>query len=59
MALLRNANSKPTSRRATVLDFLPADLRRGMRAAHGFRLTTKTLHALKPLFEGGNDGGTT
>jgi len=52
MALLANCHRDPKRLRRpySLLDFLPPDLRRGVRTASGIRLTPRTLRMFKPLF---------
>jgi hypothetical protein len=52
MTLLANCHRDPKRLRRpfNVADFLPPDLRRGLRTASGIRLTSRTLRMLKPLF---------
>ena len=52
MALLANCHRDPKKMRRPfdLLDFLPIDLRVGVRRASGIRLTPHNLRLLKPLF---------
>ena len=52
MALVANCHRDPKRMRRPfdTIDFLPSDLRAGMRRASGIRLTPGNLRLLKPLF---------
>ena len=56
MALIANCHrdSKRMRRPFDMLDFLPGDLRIGVRRSSGIRLTPGNLRMLKPLFAKGN-----
>jgi hypothetical protein len=52
LAMLANCHRNPKRRRPfDVADFLPPDLRAGVRRSAGLRLTAGNLRMLKPLFK--------
>ena len=51
LTLTANCHRGPRRRAFVVADFLPADLRDGMRRSNGLRLTPSNLRLLKPLFD--------
>ena len=53
MALIANCHRDPKRRARPfdAVDFLPWDLRRGVRRSAGMRLTARNLRLLKPLFK--------